>query len=91
MSKNYGTLDYGFQIINKNETNNFDGLKKNYKIILGEVISSNVWAAYSGFHEYRHWSNNIRKAFGDILNGEMIKSIKEKSSLLLKTFEETYA
>lgn len=90
MSKNYGQLDYGFQIINKNEVNNFDELKKNYKAILGEVDSSNIWPAYSGYHEYRYWSNDNRKSFGDILNGEMIKSIKEKLNLFLNCFESTY-
>jgi hypothetical protein len=90
MSKNYGQFDYGFQIINTDEINNFDELKRNFKSIFGEVASSIIWPAYSEYHEYLHWSNNNRKAFGDILNGEMIKSIKEKISLLLKSFEDTY-
>ncbi|MBP6128264.1 PD-(D/E)XK nuclease family protein [Flavobacterium sp.] len=90
MSKNYSELHYGFQIINKKELNNFDELKKNYKAIIGEVASSNIWPAYSKYHEYRDWSKNTRKVYGDVLNGEMIKSIIEKLSLMLKSFEATY-
>lgn len=88
--KNFCQLDFGFVILDGNDTAMFHDLRVNYKSIFGEVDSSNTWPAFSGYHEYRDWSKNTRKVYGDVLNGEMIKSIKEKLSLLLKSFEATY-
>lgn len=88
--KSFCQLDFGFVILDGNDTAMFHELRVNYKSIFGEVDSSNTWPAFSKYHEYRDWSKNTRKVYGDVLNGEMIKSIKEKLSLMLKSFETTY-
>lgn len=89
---NYKEMDFGFILMDENskvfnvETQN--KLREIYKSTFEEVAYTESWPAYSGFHEYRYWSNDYLKNFGDILNGEMVKIIEIKIKQMLQVFNE---